>query len=162
MTLHTPDGWPPHFPRAEFLRSARAERLGIPNVPTPAHEANLRALAWHVLHPLRQAMGGPITISSGYRSPALNAATPGSSATSQHSLGQAADLVPADGATFSTAAMFHWLRMNAPFDQLIWEYGTRTAPAWVHVSFRLTGRRGMVLRTTGTPQRPSYAPWTAA
>ncbi len=160
MTLHTPDGWPPHFPRAEFLRSARAERLGIPNVPTPAHEANLRALAWHVLHPLRQAMGGPITISSGYRSPALNAATPGSSTTSQHSLGQAADLVPADGATFSTAAMFHWLLMNAPFDQLISEFPDgKGVPKWVHVSWRETSRRGMVLVATKVGGSVRYAPY---
>lgn len=157
--MKVPDGWPKHFPRAEFLRSARAARLGIANDPTPEHEHNLRALAWHVLQPLRTALGGPIAISSGYRSPKLNANTPGSSATSQHSLGQAADLVPGPGAPFTAAAIFHYIRANLPFDQMIWEYGTAKVPDWVHVSFTLDRRRGMVLRTTGTPKNPTYAPW---
>jgi len=116
-------------------------------------------LAWEVLQPLRDAMGGPIKISSGYRSPVLNAKTPGSSTTSQHSTGQAVDIVPGNGATFTSAAMFHFIRANLPFDQMIWEYGDKKNPRWVHVSYRGTGRRGMVLRTTGTPEKPSYAPW---
>ncbi len=154
------DGFPPKFPLSEFLKSATAERLGIPNVPTPAHEANLRALAWHVLHPLRQAMGGPIRISSGYRSPKLNANVDGASKTSQHSLGQAADLVPGDGATFSTADLFHHIRQHLPFDQLIWEHGTAKAPEWVHVSFVGVKRRAVILRATGTKTDPVYTPWT--
>lgn len=162
MSVTTPAGWPKHFPREDFLRSERATKLGIPNTPTPEHEENLRALAWHVLHPLRQALGGPIRITSGYRSPKLNAATPGSSTTSQHSLGQAVDIVPAAGATFSTAGIFHWLRQNAPFDQLIWEFGDKKAPQWVHVSWRQTNRRGQVLRASKGPSGTVYAVWKAA
>lgn len=159
--MFTPGGWPPNFSRAELLRSERATNLGVPNEPTPEHEADLRAIAWHVLQPLRVGLGGPIKVTSGYRSPALNAATPGSSKTSQHSLGQAADLVPGLGATFSTRAIFDYIRANLPFDQLIWEYGTAKVPQWVHVSFRADHRREQILRTTGTPQKPTYAPWKA-
>lgn len=151
--------FPKHFPLAELTRSARAEKLGIPNTPTPEHESNLAALAWSILQPLRDAMGGPIKVTSGYRSPTLNAKTPGSSVTSQHSRGQAADLVAAPNATFTTADLFHHIRKHLPFDQLIWEYGTKDAPQWVHVSFVAGKRRGQVLRTTGTPAKPSYAPW---
>ena len=151
--------FPKHFPLAELTRSERAIRDGIPNEPTPEHESNLAALAWSILQPLRDAMGGPIAVTSGYRSPALNAKTPGSSVTSQHSKGQAADLVPADGASFTTADLFHYIRKHLPFDQLIWEYGDKSAPKWVHVSFVSGKRRGQVLRTTGTPAKPSYAPW---
>lgn len=150
--------FPKDFPLDEFLRSDRATRLGIPNVPTIAAKANLAALAWNVLQPLRDAMGGPIKVTSGYRSPLLNAKTPGSSTTSQHSLGEAADLVSLGG--FTNAAMFEYIRKHLPFDQMVWEYGTRKNPAWVHVTFRSQKRRGQLLRTTGTPKDPTYAPWT--
>jgi len=151
-----PLGYPPKFQRAELIRSARAEALGIPNVPTPQHELNLRALAWTILWPLREAMGGPIRITSGYRSAKLNGKVKGSSVTSQHMLGQAADLV--SGGSFRNATMFHYIRQYLPFDQLIWEYGTKSEPLWVHVSYR-ANPRGKVLVTTGTPEQPSYAPW---
>jgi len=151
-----PLGYPPKFQRAELIRSARAEALGIPNVPTPQHELNLRALAWAILWPLREGLGGPIRITSGYRSAKLNGKVKGSSATSQHMLGQAADVVSAG--SFTNAAMFHYIRQYLPFDQLIWEYGTKQEPLWVHVSYR-ANPRGKVLVTTGTPEKPTYAPW---
>lgn len=155
---NVPLGYPPAFQRAELIRSARAEALGIDNTPTAQHEANLRALAWTILWPLREALGGPIRITSGYRSAALNRKIQGSSATSQHMLGQAADIVSGGG--FTNAAMFHYLRQSLPYDQLIWEYGTKKEPAWVHVSYR-PNPRGIVMVTTGTPEKPSYGPWRA-
>jgi zinc D-Ala-D-Ala carboxypeptidase len=158
MMTDLPTGYPPQFSRAELIRSARAEALGIPNTPTAQHEQNLRALAWQILVPLRQAMSGPIQVTSGYRSKSLNKNVKGASATSQHMLGQAVDLVT--GGTFSNAAMFHYIRMYLPYDQLIWEYGTKQEPLWVHVSYR-PNPRGKVLVTTGTPERPAYAPWKA-
>ena len=147
--------FPKNFPLAELTRSERATREGIPNDPTPLHKANLSALAWRILQPLRDWYGKPIKVTSGYRSPALNTATPGSSATSQHSAGEAADIVASDG---DNAALFHYIRKNLPFDQLIWEYGTKQEPLWVHVSYR-ANPRGKVLVTTGTPDKPTYAPW---
>jgi hypothetical protein len=153
-----PTGYPPAFQRAELIRSARAESLGIDNTPTLEHEANLKALAWMVLWPLREALNGPIRITSGYRSASVNRTIKGSSATSQHMLGQAADIVSAGG--FTNAAMFHYIRQTLPYDQLIWEYGTKHEPLWVHVSYR-PNPRGTILITTGTPAKPSYAPWRA-
>lgn len=157
MMTDLPPGYPPFFSRAELVRSARAERLGIPNVPTAQHEQNLRALAWQILYPLREAMGGPIQVTSGYRSAQLNAGTKGASATSQHKLGQAADIVTGGG--FSNAAMFHYIRQYLPYDQLIWEFGSRQEPLWVHVSYR-KNPRGKVLVATGAPDRPEYKVWT--
>lgn len=150
--------FPKDFPLSELVRSDRATRWGIANTPTLGAKANLAALAHNVLQPLRDAMGGPIKVTSGYRSPLLNRKTPGSSVTSQHSLGEAVDIVSAGG--FTNAAMFDFIRKNLPFDQMIWEYGDKKEPRWVHVSWRSTKRRGMVLRTTGTPEQPSYAVWT--
>ena len=155
--------FPPNFSLAELTRSDRATKLGIANVPSPEHEANLAALAHAVLQPLRDHFGVPIPVSSGYRSPKLNAATPGASVTSQHSLGQAVDLdmkrsTNAKGVT--NAALFHYIRQNLPFDQLIWEAGDKKEPSWVHVSWRESKRRGSMLRMTRKNGATLYAPWT--
>jgi len=150
--------FPKEFPLAEMVRSDRATRTGIDNTPTPEHEANLLALVTHVLAPLRKAMGGPIKVTSGYRSPKLNAATPGSSLTSQHSHGQAADIVSLGG--FTNAAMFRHIVGYLPFDQIIWEFGDKKEPRWVHVSYRATKRRGQVLRAIKQGTATVYQPWT--
>ena len=150
--------FPKEFPLAELVRSDNATRKGIDNTPTPEHEENLLALVTHVLLPLRKAMNGPIKVTSGYRSPKLNADTPGSSITSQHSHGQAADLVT--GGSFTNAAMFDYIRKNLPFDQMIWEFGSKKEPAWVHVSYRGTKRRGQVLRAVKSGTATHYQPWT--
>lgn len=154
-----PDDWPPNFTLDELVRSARAQREGIPNIPTPPHALALRALAWNVLQPLREAMDGPIKVTSGYRGGKLNAKTPGGSTTSQHAKGEAADIVPGPGAAFTAAEMFHHIKQNLPFDQLIWEHGTKTEPDWVHVSFSLERERNVVLQATGTREKPKYSPW---
>lgn len=142
----------------QFLRSAKAEELGIQNVPTPAHKKALHALAWKVFHPLREHFGVPLRISSGYRAKALNAKTKGASVTSQHALGEAMDLVSMDPSV-TNAQLFHYIREHLPFDQLIWEYGTDEEPQWIHVSYSETRQRKRLLVTTGTPKDPSYAPW---
>lgn len=80
-----------HFQLEEFTRSATAIRCGIDNTPNEEQIANLKALCEEVLEPLRQHIGKPVVISSGYRCPKLNAAVGGVS-NSQHMKGEAADL----------------------------------------------------------------------
>ena len=42
--------------------------------------------------------------------------------------------------------IFHYIRENLPFDQLIWEFGTDERPDWVHVSYNSDGeQRGQIL-----------------
>jgi len=60
-----------HFALAEFTRSESAKRHGVSNEPTPEHLENLKVLCEKVLEPIRVKFG-PINISSGYRSKALN------------------------------------------------------------------------------------------
>jgi hypothetical protein len=60
---------------------------------------NLRYLAQRVLQPLRDEIAWPLHVNSGYRSPALNAVIKGSK-TSQHMVGEAADVVIASPAEF--------------------------------------------------------------
>ncbi len=61
-------------------------------------------------------------------------------------MGEAIDL-DADGTPISNAVLFHWIRENLEFDQLIWEFGNATNPAWVHVSYtEKRANRKQVLR----------------
>lgn len=64
----------------------------------------------------------------------------GGSSTSHHkaTMGRvaASDLVCRDN-----ARLFHTLRTQGNFDQLIWEFGDSNQPAWVHVSTRVLDQR---------------------
>ena len=62
----------PYFTFDELTRSQTATRKRIDNTPSPETIANLNQLVDNVLHPLREAFGQPVLISSGYRSPILN------------------------------------------------------------------------------------------
>ena len=99
-------------------------------------EAHVVELVDILLDPLREAWGGPLTVSSGYRCPELNRAV-GGSETSAHLAGWAADLVPGDGRSVQELVNFavEWLKATGlPFDQLIDERsgGSR----WLHIGAR--------------------------
>lgn len=80
-----------NFTLKELTKSATADRLGINNKPNKTVLANLEELAYKILQPIRDKYGKPIIVTSGYRCPALNRAV-GGCPTSQHILGQAADI----------------------------------------------------------------------
>lgn len=148
-----------HLTLAEVVASDIAKRLGLDNTPPPEHVANLAALANAIFEPLRKHFDAPIHVSSGYRSAALNAATPGASTTSQHSLGEALDLdQDGKGNGVTNAEVFEHIRFALPFDQLIWEFGDDYSPDWVHVSYRRQKRRKQVLRARRTPAGATYEP----
>lgn len=84
-----------YFSIEELCNSSTAKRKGINNSPSLEHKENLILLIKKLLDPIREKYGKPITISSGYRSPLLNAAV-GGSPTSNHSMGCAADCVCPD------------------------------------------------------------------
>lgn len=150
-----------YFTLAELTPSSTAKRLGIKNDPTPEHLNNLKLLSTNVLDKVREHFGKPIWVSSGYRSKALNDVTPGSSATSQHCSGEAADLDQDGRGTGVTNKMvFDYIKDNLEFDQLIYEYGTDTNPDWVHVSWESNGKqRKQVLRCTRVNGKPVYTPY---
>jgi hypothetical protein len=131
-----------NFGLDEFVKSSTAKQKGIDNTPGPIQIANLSALVQNVLQPLRDAMGFPVIVTSGYRSPALNQAI-GGATNSQHMNGEAADIVGQD-----KAKMFNYIKDNLPFDQLIWEAGNSVQPDWVHVSYRAVGNRKQILQYT--------------
>lgn len=84
------------FSYREFAASPTAERKGICNVITTAAVRDaVKELVEKVLQPLRDRVGHPLRINSGYRCPELNRAV-GGVATSQHVKGEAADIAAED------------------------------------------------------------------
>lgn len=122
-----------HITYAEAIHSQTAKRKGIDNTPNPNQIEAMRLLAEKVFEPLREWVGGPIKVNSFFRSPELNTKI-GGSKTSQHCKGQAIDIDDVYGYK-TNSEMYHWIKENLSFDQMIWEFGTDTQPNWVHVSY---------------------------
>lgn len=123
----------PHFNLNEFTKSKTAVRLGVSNKPNVAELANLHRLA-ETLEKVRALVGRPLNISSGFRCQAVNDATPGSSKTSAHRRGLAADFT-VNG--IGVKALCLLIRESTvEYDQLIYE------GEWVHLGL-----------STGAPRR---------
>lgn len=122
-----------HITYAEATHSYTAKRLGLKNNPSAYQKANMEVLAEKVFEPLRKWVGGPIKINSFYRSRKLNEAI-GGSQNSQHCEGRAMDIDDVYGYK-TNAEMFNYIKDNLDFDQLIWEFGNKKNPNWVHVSY---------------------------
>ena len=86
----------PNFRVSEFTESATARKHGIDNTPPQEAVDNLKALCQGCLEPLREKLGLPVVITSGYRTKTLNSMLAHSSERSQHMLGQAADFYVAE------------------------------------------------------------------
>ena len=149
-----------HLDLVEVTRSNEAKRKGISNEPTAEHLENFKKLAENVFEPIRKHFGVPIHISSGYRSSALNKAIGGASS-SQHCTGEAID-IDMDGTTngVTNKMVFDYIKNNLSFDQLIFEFGTKDAPDWVHVSYESTGKqRKQILRAVKSGGKTTYQPY---
>jgi hypothetical protein len=149
-----------HLDLSEVTRSETAKRKGISNMPTPEHLENFKKLAENIFEPIRKHFGVPIRISSGYRSKALNTAI-GGSLTSQHCSGEAID-IDMDGSSngVTNKMVFEYIKANLNFDQLIWEFGTKDNPDWVHVSFETTGKqRKQILTAFKNGGKTAYKPY---
>lgn len=133
-----------NFKLDEFTRSDTARIRKIDNTPSKKIIEELTKLCEEVLQPIRDKYGKPINVTSGYRSEALNKAV-GGSVTSQHRLGQAADIKAADGNQRALYDVIESMVKNGEIKvgQLIWEKGDNKAPQWVHVS---TGTKNQILR----------------
>lgn len=123
-----------HFTLEELISSITAKNKGIKNVPNDTELKNLKDLAANVLEPLRVAYGKPIRVSSGYRCSALNKLV-GGSKTSQHVLGQAADITSLSDTVEDNKELFDVaLKLIAQgkikVGQVIDEYNYN----WVHIS----------------------------
>lgn len=133
----------PHFTLQELCASQTAKEHGIDNTPPEEAVGNLRALCENCLEPLREALGLPVVITSGFRTKALNAKLAHSSSTSQHMRGQAADFYVGKGSREELIKAFREILTNPKidFDQLI------LYPSFIHVSYvsKERNRRGILL-----------------
>ena len=132
-----------HFNLNEFQRSATAAEKGIDNSIPLSLVPSIKNLCEQVLEPLRQHVGEPVIIGSGYRCQALNTAV-GGVTTSQHMKGEAADIHCPDRQKLHD--WFVWLIDNTNFDQLLLEKSKTST--WIHVSCKpdIDRNRHMVLR----------------
>lgn len=117
-----------NFTLEELTASPYALRNGLNNQPTD-HEVliNLQVLA-EGLERVRGVIDCPIHVTSGYRSPKVNAGV-GGAKTSAHMRGLAADILVANIAPKALCKIIEANKDVILFDQLIYE-GT-----WTHIAF---------------------------
>ena len=131
-----------HISYKEAVGSNYAKQKGIKNKPNEEQVENMKLLAEEVFEPLREWVDAPIKVNSMFRSLELNTALKASK-TSSHMKGEAMDITSMGGK--SNLEMFHWIKDNLCFDQLIWEFGAE--PKWLHVSYNKDNNRKQVLVT---------------
>jgi hypothetical protein len=122
-----------HFSLEELTASATARDNGFANLAPADALRNLIRLA-DVLETARTALGCALLVSSGYRSPALNAAV-GGSRSSAHLDGRAADFRPAAGTLEDALATL--VASTVLYDQLIIERTPHAA--WLHLGIARLG-----------------------
>lgn len=124
---------------------------------------SIKSLALNILEPIRGDR--PLTVNCGFRSWELNSNTHGSSPTSQHPKGQAADISRKDQTAEELFAEIEKLLVEKkiPFGQLILEQALRDygLVKWVHVSlgaaFWKPERCGEVMKMVAGPNGiPQY------
>lgn len=148
----------------EAIRSESAKRAGIDNTPDKNQLEAMVLVATMIFDEVREFIGAPLYVASFFRSFALNAIVPGASAGSQHMNGEAIDIDCDTYGHGTNKMVFDFIVKNLEFDQIIWEYGTRDNPDWVHVSFvKGPGKRNRkkitrCIRDSKTGQ-PVYLPY---
>lgn len=129
-----------YFTFKELYRSETAKKLGIFNQPDlrnkPVVDWKLQYLVNTILDPLREYMGCPIYVTSGYRCKELNSKV-GGEPTSQHMKGEAADITIAGATTRDLLRMAGFIERECDYDQLI----TYREQKFIHVSTKVVGNR---------------------
>ena len=144
------------FTLNELTKSQEALRLNIDNTPSEEHILNLKILCDNILQPIRDFYGLPLSVSSGYRSAELCKAI-GSSSTSQHTRGEAADFE-----IFGVAnkELSDWIVSNLEYDQCILEFWNENEPnsGWVHCSYSSKYNRRQYLKADKVNGKIVYSP----
>lgn len=152
---YLPGNASPHFSWAE---------LGVTAATPAAHRDSMGVLAATILEPIRAHVGGVVRVNRpdiGLLNRGWRAAQGIGSPTSQHLVGQAAD-IDIDG---DLVGLFRWLAFDSglPFGQAIIERRRTAAWSWIHVSlgapYRDLGKCGQVLCS---PDGTSYQRVTRA
>lgn len=118
-----------NFSLREFEKSDTASMLGIDNtIKSKDVKDNIKELVDNILQPLRDSWGKPLFVNSGYRCIKVNKAV-GGVPTSQHVIGQAADIGCSD--PYELAKLIKKMRLD--FDQV------GLYPTFVHISYSKDG-----------------------
>lgn len=113
---------------------------------------NIMNLINKLLNPLRERLGKPIKVTSGYRPLALNKAV-GGAPNSNHLYGCAADIHTGNDSSDNVSIVTSLLSLNIPYDEVICEgaifnkNGELVSCKWVHVALRQTNNRRKFLYT---------------
>jgi len=126
-----------NFSLDEFVFSHAAIRHNIDMTPPEYVVENLTRLVENILQPLRDGIGAPVKVTSGYRPLQLNRII-GSKDTSAHVHGCAAD-IKVKGKTPLEIAQFIEEHFLYYVDQVIHEFGV-----WVHVGIAQHSRHEML------------------
>lgn len=147
----------PHFSFFELTKTSNADLKEANRANATIWVPSLKALCSTILEPIRGDR--PLIVNSGFRSWELNSATHGSSPTSQHPRGQAADISRKGQTTeelfAEVLALFKEKKIQ--FGQLIHEQAQRDygLVSWVHVSLGASywkpERCGEVLKMVAGP-----------
>lgn len=130
INLDSPIPGAPNFTYRDFVKSELATRNNIANIPNDQQWTNIEKLAVNAIQPIRNHFG-PIKISSGFRCLALNEKA-GSSPSSNHVFGLAADIEPVDP-KIKLFTVLEYIALNLPFKELIAEF---FPDGWVHVAYQ--------------------------
>ena len=143
-----------NFSLSEMTKSDTAARKGIENTPTEQHKESMKLLCDKILQPVREHFAKSVRVTSGYRSEALCEAI-GSSKTSQHAKGQAADF---EITGIDNKELAEWIIDNLDFDQIILEFYTEgdANSGWVHCSYSDDNRK-QVLSAKKTDTGTQYS-----
>lgn len=126
------------------IKEMCATQTGLPNKPDVDAFNHLETLCRGILEPIREKWGA-LRVTSGYRSPEVNAAV-GGSKTSQHVTGSAADFVPMEicaDPQSALEAIFAWVVQESglKWGQVILE------PGWIHISLPRTDKPNQLALT---------------
>lgn len=115
---------------ADAIRSETAIRHGIDNSMNAAQLENAKYFATNVFDPIKDKFPNALCTSF-FRSEAVNKLV-GGSPSSFHSYAGAIDIDSIGNA--NNKEIFKWaIDGNVPANEILWEFGTITAPDWVHV-----------------------------
>tara|TARA_R110000824_G_scaffold16895_5_gene69436 strand:+ start:16361 stop:16849 length:489 start_codon:yes stop_codon:yes gene_type:complete len=139
----------PNFSSEEF----EVTSTGLPNALSEKHTLRIAALCTAILQPIRDRFG-PVTITSGYRSPEVNAKV-GGAKSSQHVSAEACDFHCPGQPTYDVwDYIVRMAGMDWPVDQAIW-YKETTGHIHISHTTRKKNRRQLLLKK----KDGSYVAW---
>jgi len=145
-----------NFTLDELTKSQEAIRYGIDNEPNDEQITNLILLCKNILQPVRNHFKMPVSVSSGYRSVPLCVAI-GSSPSSQHTRGEAADF---EIFGIHNKDVSDWIVQNLDYDQCILEFWNPNDPnsGWIHCSYSDNNNRKQYLKAQKIDGKIVYSP----